>query len=192
VVKESEISREFRFKRSNINEDLLIFLRLYLMNYYKGQDLYKLFVTFPASADFELFVFRYYRDIILALYERYPEAAIQLLKEECNLPEYAAIQFKIRYKIIYLEEQRKLLDLNLRAVDVIIDLLEQANRNGGVLEERMFSSLPIDVLRMVRKYLIAYRKNKQYILYSQPEIPQSANEPPAETPKQPSPPTNKK
>jgi hypothetical protein len=47
---------------------MLIFLRLFLMNYYTGDDLYKLFVTFPASVDFEIFVWQYYRDIVLALY----------------------------------------------------------------------------------------------------------------------------
>lgn len=60
----------------------MIFLRLYLMNYYKGADLYKLFVTFPASVDYELFVFSYYRDIIASLYERYPTALIDQLKTE--------------------------------------------------------------------------------------------------------------
>jgi len=35
-----------------MNERLIVFLRLFLMNYYKGEDLYKLFVTFPASASF--------------------------------------------------------------------------------------------------------------------------------------------
>jgi hypothetical protein len=54
----------------------LFFLRLYLMNYYKGEDLYKLFVTFPSSCEFELFVFSYYRDIVESLYERYPSEAI--------------------------------------------------------------------------------------------------------------------
>lgn len=48
------------------------------MNYYKGEDLYKLFVTFPASVDYELFVFNYYRDIVEALYERYP---LDVIKE---------------------------------------------------------------------------------------------------------------
>ena len=52
LVLETEVSREFRLKRSNICEKLLIFLRLFLMNYYKGEELYKLFVTVPASADF--------------------------------------------------------------------------------------------------------------------------------------------
>lgn len=42
------------------------------MNYYKGDDLYKLFVTFPSSYEFEIFVFLYYRDIVESLYERYP------------------------------------------------------------------------------------------------------------------------
>lgn len=71
-MKDIEVSREFRLKRSNISEKLLIFLRLYLMNYYKGEDLYKLFVTFPASVHYELFVFNYYRDIVISLYSRYP------------------------------------------------------------------------------------------------------------------------
>lgn len=87
-----------------------------------------------------------------------------------ELPEYENIRFKIRYKVIYLEEQRKLLDLNLRAANVIIEMLDAARKNGGVLEERMYAGLPIEVLRMVRKYLISYCKNKEYILYTQADL----------------------
>lgn len=93
-----------------------------------------------------------------------------MLKKEMDMPEYQSIRFKIRYKVIYLEEQRKLLDLNLRAANVIIEMLEAAKDNGGVLEEKMYASLPIEVLRMVRKYLISYTKNKEYILYTQADL----------------------
>ena len=34
----------------------------------------------------------------------------------------------------------------------------------------MYSALPIEVLRMVRKYLISYTKNKEYILYTQADL----------------------
>lgn len=59
-----------------------------MMNYYKGDDLYKLFVTIPASVDFECLVLGYYRDIVLALYERYPEEVIEKLKKEQEMEEY--------------------------------------------------------------------------------------------------------
>lgn len=72
--------------------------------------------------------------------------------------------------MIYLEEQRKLLDVNLRAANVIIEMLEVAKAYGGVLEMKMYASLPIEVLRMVRKYLISYTKNKEYILYTQADL----------------------
>ena len=42
------------------------------MGYYRGADLYKIFVTFPGSLNYELFVFRYYLEIITALFARYP------------------------------------------------------------------------------------------------------------------------
>ena len=60
---------------------LIVFLRLWLMNYYKGDDLYKLFVTFPASIHYELFVLQYYLDIIKSLYDRYPQSVIDQLKK---------------------------------------------------------------------------------------------------------------
>jgi hypothetical protein len=80
-------------------------------------------VTFPASVDFELFVFNYYRDIVLALYERYPTSVIEQLKKEEQDEQYSKIQHKIRYKIIYLTEQRKLLDINLKASEHILGIL---------------------------------------------------------------------
>ena len=52
------------------------------MHYYKGEDLYKLFVTFPASIDFEIFVLRYYKEVVEALYDRYPISVINELKED--------------------------------------------------------------------------------------------------------------
>jgi hypothetical protein len=57
-------------------------LRLFLLHYYKGEDLYKLFVTFPASVDFEIYVLSYYKEIVEALYERYPKSVIQELRED--------------------------------------------------------------------------------------------------------------
>ncbi|CAM6000925.1 unnamed protein product [Sphagnum balticum] len=87
MVKDTEVSREFRFKRSNICWRLLTFLRLYLMNFYREKDLYKLFVTFPASLSYEIFVFNYYREIILALYERYPLEVIEELEGDLQPPE---------------------------------------------------------------------------------------------------------
>ena len=52
------------------------------MHYYKGEDLYKLFVTFPASIDFEIFVLKYYKEVVEALYDRYPISIIDELKED--------------------------------------------------------------------------------------------------------------
>ena len=72
MVRETEVSREFRMKRNNLAMKLVTFLRLYLMGYYRGADLYKIFVTFPGSLNYELFVFRYYLEIITALFARYP------------------------------------------------------------------------------------------------------------------------
>lgn len=52
VVKPEEVSKEFRLKRSSLPRKLLMFLRLYLLNFYPGEDSYKLFVTFPSSLNF--------------------------------------------------------------------------------------------------------------------------------------------
>jgi len=60
---------------------LILFLRLWLMSYYKGADLYKLLVTVPASIDYELFVLGYYLEIIEALYNRYPPEVIEQLRK---------------------------------------------------------------------------------------------------------------
>ena len=77
-------------------------MRLYLLNYYKGEDLYKILVTFPASIEFELQVFAYYREIVEALYERYPMQSIEELKKEMDSGQFEQIRHKINYKVIYL------------------------------------------------------------------------------------------
>lgn len=154
MVKDTEVSREFRLKRTNLCGRLIIFLRLFLMNYYQGSDLYKLFVTFPASVDFELMVFEYFRDIVVALYDRYPEEVIEELRREFGMEAYAGIRHKIHYKLIYLTEQRKLLDLNLKAVSTVLEILRKCKENGGVLLRSMYEQVPMEMLRMIRKYLI--------------------------------------
>ena len=58
--------------------------------------------------------------------------------------------------MIYLEEQRKLLDLNMKAVNQILDILEKVKQNGGVLERSMYIGLPIEDLRIIRKYLTLF------------------------------------
>ena len=63
---------------------------------------------------------------------------IEELEKDENLPENAAIRHKIRYKIIYLTEQRKLLDLNLLAAKEVIAILEKCQNNGGKMERAMY------------------------------------------------------
>lgn len=58
---------------------------------------------------------------------------IEELKKEEKNQEYASIRHKLRYKIIYLQEQRKLLDLNLKACDNILAILAKCKENSGKL-----------------------------------------------------------
>ena len=61
MVKGNEVSKEFRLKLNKTCMKLLTFLRLYLLDYYKGTDLYKICVTLPSSIDFEQLVLKYYK-----------------------------------------------------------------------------------------------------------------------------------
>lgn len=51
-----KITKEFRIKRTKLNQDLMMYFRLYLMVYYTGKDLKDVLVTIPVSLDYEIFV----------------------------------------------------------------------------------------------------------------------------------------
>lgn len=104
---------------------------------------------------------------MVALYERYPEQVIEKLRAQMEMAEFGAIRHKIYYKVVYLTEQRKLLDVNLGAVDAIIGVLEKCRLNEGVLRREMYEKLPIEVIRIIKKYLVAYDKQAVYIAYKQ-------------------------
>ena len=52
IVHRKDMSKEFRIKRSGICLKLIIFLRLFLLDYYHGKDLSKIMVTIPSSLEF--------------------------------------------------------------------------------------------------------------------------------------------
>jgi len=56
-----------------------------------------------------------------------------MLKDDLEKIEYQNIHHKIRYKIIYLTEQTKLLDGNLEATNAIIKILKKCKQNNDVL-----------------------------------------------------------
>jgi hypothetical protein len=93
------------------------------------------------------------------------------LEAEAQLEEHASISHKIRFKIIYLTEQRKLLDLNMQAVEAILAILGKCKENGDQMGREMYESMPIEVLRMIRKYLMQYQKQIPYIIYQQEAEP---------------------
>jgi hypothetical protein len=55
----NQISKEFRLKRTRLNEEFLAFLRVFSMMYYKGGPLSELMVTIPSSIEYELFVLKF-------------------------------------------------------------------------------------------------------------------------------------
>jgi hypothetical protein len=73
-----------------------------------------------------------------------------------QMEEYQHIRHKINYKVIYLEEQIKLLDVNLEMTETLIAVLEQCQEKGGRLERQMYENIGVKVLRRIRKYLIDY------------------------------------
>ena len=44
----------------------------------------------------------------------------------------------------------------MKAVNQILDILEKVKQNGGVLERSMYIGLPIEDLRIIRKYLTLF------------------------------------
>ena len=72
------------------------------------------------------------------------------------MEEYQPIRHKINYKVIYLEEQIKLLDVNREMTETLIAVLEQCQQKGGRLDRVMYENIGVKVLRRIRKYLIDY------------------------------------
>ena len=51
-----QITKEFRLKRHKLNNDLIMYLRLYLMVFYDGPDLKEALITVPTFLDYEIFI----------------------------------------------------------------------------------------------------------------------------------------
>lgn len=86
----------------------MIFLRLFLMNQYKGGDLGKLFTTIPSSFEFEIFVLSFIERLLIELSKRYPTNLI---------PKWTASKnYRENFKAIFFEEQLKIIDSNLQMV----------------------------------------------------------------------------
>ena len=83
------------------------------------------------------------------------------------MEEHKAIHHKIRFKLIYLTEQVKLLDLNMEATETLIEILEKCKEKGGRLERNMYDEIDVRILRVIRKYLLEYEQQLPYILYQQ-------------------------
>ncbi len=69
IIPISAITNEFRLKSKklslgNINllkkKELIVYLRLFLMVFYKGKENKNLLITIPFSLDYELFVLQFY------------------------------------------------------------------------------------------------------------------------------------
>lgn len=64
-------------------------------------------------------------------------------------------------------EQRKLIDLNLQAVETILNILKKCKNNSNKLLIDDWKDVPIEILRVVRKYLYEIKKYHSYIVYEQ-------------------------
>lgn len=76
-----------------------MFLRVFLMHQYKGEDQSKLMGTIPSSVEFELFLFEYMMKLLNALKKRYPIGMI----EEWRVKEEKFKDFHSKFKRIFYE-----------------------------------------------------------------------------------------
>lgn len=65
------------------------------MNQYKGADIKKLFVIFPASFEFEIFVLSFMEKLVSEVAKRYPEELIRKWRTSEN--------YRIRFKATFYE-----------------------------------------------------------------------------------------
>ena len=100
-----------------------MYVRLFLLNYYRKGDLYKIFVTVPSSLEFEEQTFQYLEDIVQSLYDRYPLQTIHNLNLIREHSKSESEKRRTELKLIYIEEQRKILDINMKAIQAALRII---------------------------------------------------------------------
>ena len=58
------MTRKFKLKATALNEDLLIYIRIKLIKFYKGDDICDILITYPSNLGFEVEVIKSYLDLI--------------------------------------------------------------------------------------------------------------------------------
>lgn len=101
----------------------------------------------------------YLRDIVESIYSRYEISTIENLKEIYNSPETdAEVKTRTNYKIIYLEEQRKILDFNMQAIDTAKMVIERL-KSKTQFDSEVLQGVDITMVRALRGYLLQVESN---------------------------------
>lgn len=157
VINSNEVSKEFRLKRSRLCEGLLIFLRLFLMNQYKGADIGKLFATLPASIEFEIFMLSFMELLVLELKKRSTNA---LIEEWARNPNH-----RVRFKATFMQEQNAIVEANLEMIYEARGMLVELMNDPTLTVEQVLTLRPHNpqLVRKLRKYLVSIQDNLTYI-----------------------------
>ena len=97
----SQITKEFRLKKHELNQDLLMYLRLYLMVYYSGKEANEVLITIPVSIAYEIFVLQFTVKLLNYFLNQYSTSLNDDNKElETDIPYWR--RFSVRY-LIYID-----------------------------------------------------------------------------------------
>ena len=93
------ITKEFRIKKSRICIELIIYLRIYLQQHYKGTDVSQILSTVPVSFAYEEFVLQFALDLLVYLRAQFTttnEHDMKLLGD-MNIPMKKRFAIILRY-----------------------------------------------------------------------------------------------
>ncbi|KAM3135265.1 hypothetical protein pb186bvf_012563 [Paramecium bursaria] len=130
-----QITKEFRLKRHKLNNDLIMYLRLYLMVFYDGPDLKEALITVPTFLDYEIFILQF----SIKLFNYFMNKFSQSLEEDIRQL-HQPIDYKRKFAIYINKERKEILMaqimMTLDAIIILKKYKENQNLKESYLQEK--------------------------------------------------------
>ncbi|CAD8069199.1 unnamed protein product [Paramecium primaurelia] len=146
----NQLSKEIKLKGSKLQEDLIIYVRLFLMAYYIGQDANSILLTIPVSIDFEIQVFDFTLKLLSYLAQKFKspyQEDLNLNLNNLKCEEYFALNYRIGQKELILLQINHIME----ALKLLRMLKQQPKLN--IKEYFMQQSNSVEKMRALRYYI---------------------------------------
>lgn len=144
-------------KNNKINIELLIFLRVYMMQHYANQDLSTLMVTIPVSLSYEQYILSFGLQILYHLQSQFTTTIF----EDYAILKDPTINYKQRFAVVFRISQKQILENQINLYKQALNIVALMQQ-GKTLREAYLTDF--DNLKDQHKLVHERHKIKCYLL----------------------------